>query len=116
MTCSGFSLCHFHTMEYICNLLPYPSPPPTSTIPPPTHILSAQGILLCSNTMFLRDSHSHFQTVLSSFICREKTCQFSHRKKHAIALHKLYNSPGRTVEWVALNLNQFRFWYKINFC
>ena len=41
MTCSGFSLCLFRTMEYISDqarFLPYPSP---------THISSAQTVLLC---------------------------------------------------------------------
>ena len=69
-TCSGFSLCHFCTMEYIGDLLPYPSPPPNY---PTTHILSAPHVLLCSNTMFLHASHSHLQLVLSSFICWSKT-------------------------------------------
>ena len=56
----------FHAMEYISDqakFLPHPSPPPH-------HILSAQTILfIYSNTLFLHDSHSHFQTVISSFIC-----------------------------------------------
>ena len=51
-------LCSFmHFSEYISELLPYHSPP---TLSSHTRILSAQANLLCSNTMFLRVSHSHF--------------------------------------------------------
>ena len=41
LTCSWFSLCLFHTVEYNSNQHPYFYP-----IPPPTHILSVQGILV----------------------------------------------------------------------
>ena len=63
MTCSGFSLCPFRTMEYIRDLLPYPSPklhypPPTYTIPPP-HIFCAPKVFFYAQTQCSFVTHTH---------------------------------------------------------
>ena len=74
----GFLYTIFPTMEFICDLLPYPSPP-TYTTPPPPHTFWAPKVFFYAQTQCSFVTHTHISKRYFPYL-QGKTWQFSHRK------------------------------------